>query len=68
VEFYSQGGRSNPDLDSEVRARNFTTEEKRALVAFLRCLSGKIQEGAPLKVRRGMLKALPAEAGRSCCG
>jgi len=45
VEFYSQGGRPNPDLDSEIRPRNFKPEEKRALVAFLKCLSGKIQEG-----------------------
>jgi cytochrome c peroxidase len=44
VEFYSQGGRPNPDLDPEIRPRNFKPEEKRALVAFLKCLSGKIQE------------------------
>ena len=43
VEFYSQGGRPNPDLDPEIRPRNFKPEEKRALVAFLKCLAGKIQ-------------------------
>jgi cytochrome c peroxidase len=45
TEFYSDGGRSNPFLDSEIRQRNFTTEEKRALVAFLRSLSGELHEG-----------------------
>ena len=45
IDFYSEGGRANPLLDSEVRPRNFTVEEKRALVAFLRSLSGRISEG-----------------------
>jgi cytochrome c peroxidase len=45
VEFYSQGARPNPDLDSEIRPRNFSPEEKRALVAFLRSLSGHVHEG-----------------------
>ncbi|MBI4473700.1 MAG: hypothetical protein HY646_13615, partial [Acidobacteria bacterium] len=45
VEFYSEGGRPNPSLDPEIRPRNFTPEEKRALVAFLRSLAGRVQEG-----------------------
>ena len=45
LEFYSQGGRPNPGLDAEIRPRNFTPEEKRALAAFLRSLSGSIREG-----------------------
>jgi cytochrome c peroxidase len=45
VEFYSLGGRANPDLDAEIRPRNFSSEEKRALVAFLRALSGTVREG-----------------------
>jgi cytochrome c peroxidase len=45
VDFYSEGGRSNPYLDSEIRPRNFTPDEKRALVAFLRSLSGEVREG-----------------------
>lgn len=45
VEFYSQGGHSNPDLDPEIRLRNFSPEEKRALVAFLGSLSGRLREG-----------------------
>jgi cytochrome c peroxidase len=45
VEFYSQGGRANPNLDPEIRPRRFNPEEKRALVAFLKTLNGKVQEG-----------------------
>ena len=45
VEFYSQGGRQNPDLDVEIRPRNFTAEEKHALVAFLRSLTGHVRDG-----------------------
>jgi cytochrome c peroxidase len=45
VDFYSEGGRQNPALDSEIRPRNFTSAEKQALVAFLRSLNGQIQEG-----------------------
>lgn len=47
VEFYSQGGRPNPALDLEIRPRNFTPEEKRALIAFLRSLTGQLDEGWP---------------------
>jgi cytochrome c peroxidase len=43
IEFYSQGGRANPNLDRDIRPRRFTPEEKRALAAFLRSLTGKIQ-------------------------
>ena len=42
VDFYSEGGRANPNLDREIRPRRFTPEEKRSLVAFLRALSGVI--------------------------
>lgn len=45
VEFYSNGGRVNPNLDTEIRARSFTTDEKRALVAFLKSLDGRVLEG-----------------------
>ncbi len=45
IEFYSEGGRPNPSLDSEVRPRHFTAEEKRALAAFLRSLTGQMREG-----------------------
>jgi cytochrome c peroxidase len=46
IDFYSDGGRPNPSLDSEVRPRNFTPDEKRALAAFLRSLTGRVSEGA----------------------
>jgi cytochrome c peroxidase len=42
VDFYSEGGRTNPHLDPEIRQRRFSAEEKRALVAFLRSLSGAV--------------------------
>jgi cytochrome c peroxidase len=45
LNFYSDGGRANPYLDSDIRPRNFTPEEKRALTAFLRSLTGRVREG-----------------------
>jgi cytochrome c peroxidase len=45
VEFYSQGGRSNPWLDRRMRPQQFTAEEKRALVAFMQTLSGQFSTG-----------------------
>src|SRR5207249_2837490 len=45
VEFYSEGGRPNPNLDPEIRPRHFNAEEKRALTAFLQSLSGRMREG-----------------------
>jgi cytochrome c peroxidase len=45
IEFYSEGGRTNPHLDPEIRPRSFNQEEKRAIVAFLKTLSGRIVEG-----------------------
>jgi cytochrome c peroxidase len=45
IEFYSQGGRPNPNLDAEIRPRNFSAAEKQALLAFLRALTGHVREG-----------------------
>jgi cytochrome c peroxidase len=45
VDFYDRGGNPNPHLDAEIRPAKFTTTEKRALVTFLRSLSGRVQEG-----------------------
>jgi cytochrome c peroxidase len=45
VEFYSEGGRPNPNLDPEIRPRKFSAEEKRALRAFLRALTGRLRAG-----------------------
>jgi cytochrome c peroxidase len=46
VDFYGAGGRSNPDLDSEMRPAHFSPEEKQALVAFLASLTGRVNESA----------------------
>jgi cytochrome c peroxidase len=45
VNFYSEGGRANPLLDSDIRPLRLTDEEKRALIRFLASLSGIVQEG-----------------------
>jgi cytochrome c peroxidase len=45
VNFYSDGGRSNPAQDPEIRPLRLTSAEKRALVAFLKSLSGTVREG-----------------------
>lgn len=45
INFYSDGGRPNPYLDPDIRPRNFTADEQRALAAFLRALTGRVREG-----------------------
>ena len=45
IEFYDRGGNANPYLDPILRPLNLTAAEKRALLAFLRALSGEIREG-----------------------
>jgi cytochrome c peroxidase len=45
IEFYSEGGRPNPNIDAQIRPKNFTAEEKRALLAFLQTLTGRVREG-----------------------
>lgn len=45
IEFYNRGGNPNRYLDAELRPLHLTDEEKQALVAFLRSLSGEIREG-----------------------
>jgi len=47
VDFYDRGGNRNPHLDSQIRPLNLTVEEKQALAAFLKSLSGSIHEGQP---------------------
>lgn len=46
IEFYDRGGHANAQLAAELRPLRLTTEEKSALVAFLRTLSGAVREGA----------------------
>jgi cytochrome c peroxidase len=45
VEYYDRGGNENPHLDSELRPLRLTATERQALAAFLRSLSGTIQDG-----------------------
>lgn len=45
VEFYDRGGNPNPGLDPDLVPLHLSAEEKQALVAFLRSLSGMILEG-----------------------
>ena len=44
IDFYSEGGRPNPFLDSDLRPVRFSSE-RRAIVAFLESLTGRVQEG-----------------------
>jgi len=45
VAFYSNGGRSNPNLDTDIRRLDLSEEQKAQLIAFLRALGGTIREG-----------------------
>ena len=45
VDFYTDGGRQNPYLDRELRPLRLTEDEKAALVAFLRSLTGTVSDG-----------------------
>ena len=45
VDFYSDGGRPNQNLDGEIHPLHLTTVEKQALIAFLESLSGTVQHG-----------------------
>ena len=47
IEHYDRGGNPNPTLDTEIRPLQLTSDEKQALIAFLRALSGRIQDGIP---------------------
>ena len=45
IEYYDRGGNPNTFRDPELRPLALTTDEKRALVAFLGSLSGEVHEG-----------------------
>jgi cytochrome c peroxidase len=45
IDYYDAGGRPNPHTDSGIRPLRLIVEEKQAVVAFLRALSGSIREG-----------------------
>jgi cytochrome c peroxidase len=40
VDYYDRGGRANPNLDPDIHRLDLPDDDKRALVAFLRTLSG----------------------------
>jgi hypothetical protein len=50
VEFYDRGGGRNAHLDEEIRPLRLVADEKTALNAFLRALSGELTDGAALLV------------------
>ena len=45
IEFYDGGGRPNAHLDEQIRPLRLSTQEKKALGAFLLSLTGSIREG-----------------------
>jgi cytochrome c peroxidase len=46
LDLYSDGGRTNPNLDPEIRPLNLAAEEKQAILAFLQTLNGTAREGS----------------------
>lgn len=57
VEFYSQGGIANPNLDPVMERRNFTDQERADLVAFLRALTTDWLADT-VEVRRRLLRSV----------
>jgi cytochrome c peroxidase len=51
IELYERGGNANPSIDPEIRPLRLTGAEKTQLLAFLRSLSGAVQEGAQVARR-----------------
>ena len=45
VAYYDRGGNANPSLDPEIRPVRMSNDQKRALIAFLRSLSGRVSDG-----------------------
>ena len=50
LEFYDRGGTANPFRDRELRPLGLSEEERQALLAFLRSLTGDIHEGVETMV------------------
>lgn len=44
IEYYNRGGNSNPHLDTELRPLRLTTEEKQALLTFLKSLNSTVEQ------------------------
>jgi cytochrome c peroxidase len=51
IEFYDRGANPNPHLDAEIRPLKLSADEKQALLAFLRSLSGTVREGRLVAVQ-----------------
>ena len=49
VEFYSKGSNPNLNLDREIRALNFTAEERGDLIVFLKALTGDAGGTGPVR-------------------
>lgn len=47
IEFYNRGGNSNPYLDTELHPLHLSAEEKQALAAVLKALTGNVRDGIP---------------------
>jgi cytochrome c peroxidase len=45
IDFYDRGGKANPNLDPDIQELHLSASEKRALIEFLRSLSGRVVEG-----------------------
>ena len=45
VDYYDRGGNHNPQLDPELHPLHLDSDDRRAIVAFLRALSGQTSEG-----------------------
>ena len=45
IEFYDRGGNPNPSLDENIVPLHLSRDEKRALLEFLRALSGSVRDG-----------------------
>jgi cytochrome c peroxidase len=46
IEYYNRGGNANAGLDAEIRPLTLSVDDRRALAAFLRALSGTVSEGS----------------------
>jgi cytochrome c peroxidase len=44
IDFYDGGGRTNPNLDSDIRPLRLSAGEKAGLAAFLRALNGDMRD------------------------
>jgi cytochrome c peroxidase len=45
IEYYDRGGNANPYLDENIAPLHLSGEDKRALLAFLRALTGTVRDG-----------------------